>query len=89
MRQKLSKIESDILYWIDTGCDRAHISENLLRESVSQKDIDLGIKSLRNKDLIHFEDKGQFIKARYGQHYGKEIKFDEELDVYTYENGVT
>lgn len=88
MRQALSNLESDILYHIDTGCDRKTVKERIpSKSSWTTNEINQAIKSLRVKDIIHYENRGKFLVAHFGEGYGKKIKFDNILGVYTYEDG--
>lgn len=88
MRHNLSKLESAILYYIDTGSDKDYLKEQLLAEKLwSVIEIDQAIRSLKDKDLIHYEDKGTFLIAHFARHYGKDIRNDSELQIYTYEDG--
>lgn len=89
MRQPLSKLETCILDHIDTGCSRKIIKEEILKEKIwTIKEIDQAIKALRIKKLLRYEDQGTFLIANFARHHGMEIKFDEEIGVYTYEDGL-
>jgi len=88
MKQALSKLESAILYHIDTGCGRRILKEEVLAEGLwTVKEVDLAIKVLKVKNLLRYEDQGTFLIANFAHHHGMDIKFDQKLDVYTYEDG--
>lgn len=88
MRQTTSKLETTILYHIDTGCGRRSLKEEVLTEGLwTVKEIDQAIKGLRVKKLLRYEDQGTFLSANFASHHGMDIKFDSNLNVYTYEDG--
>lgn len=88
MKQPLSKLETTIMDHIDTGCGRRTLKEEVLEEQIwTTKEINQVIKALRIKGLLRYEDKGTFLIANFARHHGMDIKFDQELNVYTYEDG--
>jgi len=88
MRQSLSKLESSILYHIDTGNSRKSIKEEVTADTrCSVKEVDQAIKKLRLLGLLRYEDAGTYLIANFAQHHGKDIKFDQTMEVYTYEDG--
>jgi hypothetical protein len=88
MRQILSKLETSIMYHIDTGRGRRCLKNEVLSEGFwTVKEIDQAIKGLRLKKILRYEDKGTFLIVNFARHHGMDIKFDQELNVYTYEDG--
>ena len=87
MRQNLSKLESSILYHIDTGAGRRHVKDEVINETkCTVKEIDQAIKGLKLKGLLRYEDQGTFLIAHFAQRHGKDIRFDNTLGIYTYED---
>lgn len=89
MRQVLSKLESSILYHIDTGAGRRHVKNEVRSKTgCTVKEVDQAIKGLRLKGLLRYEDQGTFLIAHFAQRHGKDILFDQALELYTYEDGL-
>ncbi len=88
MRQMLSKIESAILFHIDTGNSRRSVKEEVLAETgCTIKEVDQAIKKLKIAGLLRYEDQGTYLIAHFAQYHGKDIKFDQSMNLYSYEDG--
>ena len=80
MVQQLTKLQSDILFWIDTGSCRQHVYDNI--EDRTKQEIQREIKELKNLKIIRYEGKDSFLIVNW-KNMG--IRFDNDLDVYVYE----
>ena len=88
MRQNLSKLETAILSTIDTGNNRRSVKEDMIKETgCSVIEADKAIKRLKVLGLLRYEDHGTFLIASFAQHHGKDIKYDQSLEIYSYEDG--
>jgi len=87
MRRTLSKLETAILSTIDTGNNRKDVKKEVITETgFSVKEVDQTIKGLRIKGLLRYEEQGTYLVANFAKHHGKDIIYDQKLEVYTYED---
>lgn len=86
MRKNLSKLESSILYHIDTGAGRSYVKAEVQKETnCEMNELNQAIKKLKMLGLIRYEDQGTYLVANFA--HRKDMRFDQTLDVYTYDEG--
>ncbi len=95
MRQIMSKLESAIIFWIDTGCDRSVLTQSI-REDIgcTRKETTAALKKLRAAGVICYgyitiehSGKKDWLEVNWQDRYGKEISYEGDLGRYSYEDG--